>query len=78
MTTASSRTVGLTRYEFTVPSPGEFKDVMMALSWATDKAKELGLSTEVDNWIYFEGDEEEVVLYFEVDSDGRATCRSGR
>lgn len=50
MTRASSRVVTVKEHRFEVPEDGDMKDLGIALHWAKQKASDLGLDIEADDW----------------------------
>lgn len=50
MTRATTSTVIVKEHRFEVPDGGDMKDLGVAVSWAKQKAKELDIDTDYDDW----------------------------
>lgn len=64
MTNASFSTVTTVEHHFTFPTHprGDMSDLGVAMSWARDKATELGIDTSYDDWAEIHADEESVTI----------------
>lgn len=62
VTTRSKRT---TRYEYVVPQPAAYADVMEAVSFAKRDATEAGKDTSYDDALMVTHDDENIIVYWE-------------
>lgn len=72
--TRSARTVIEHRFEVPCPEPwgGDWKDFGVALSWAEQKAKELGIGTSTDDWSRLHVEDDSLVVVLTETRRGRA------
>lgn len=66
MTNASRSTRTVTEHRFEVPCPnvfgGDMKDLGVAMTWAHQKADELGIDTGSDDWAKLHVEDEALVI----------------
>ena len=66
MTRATMSTVTVKEHRFEVPEDGDMKDLAVAMSWARNKAKELDINTDYDDWARISiGDESFAIVVVE-------------
>ena len=74
MTNASQSVRVVTEHRFTVPCEepwgGDMKDLGVAMTWARNKATELGIDTGTDDWARLHvGDDELIIVVREVEDE---------
>ncbi len=64
VTNATSSTVTTVEHRYTLPTHprGDMSDLGVAMTWARDKATELGIDTSYDDWAEIHADEESVTI----------------